>query len=150
MAFSKRRAKPSALEVGDATATNIETVDEMRAEEKVDGANEMRTEATTDELRVEETGIRFGLMLSYSRNVSLSFIRRMSSGRKISVRWMFCDGVGLDLRCATWKLVLGMKSRTLRFQMILRRIILACASVVRMTWMRRLSSRKVLKVMFAS
>ena len=58
--------------------------------------------------------------------------------------------VGLDLRSATWKLVLGMKSRTLRFQMILRRIILACASVVRMTWMRRLSSRKALKVMLAS
>ena len=58
--------------------------------------------------------------------------------------------VGLDLRSATWKLVLGMKSRTLRFQKILRRIILACASVVRMTWMRRLSSRKALKVMLAS
>ena len=55
MAFSKRRAKPSALEVGDATATNIETADEMRAEEKADGANEMRTEETTDDLWTEET-----------------------------------------------------------------------------------------------
>ena len=46
-AFSKQRAKPS--------ATNIETADEMRTEEKADGANEMRTEETTDDLWTEET-----------------------------------------------------------------------------------------------
>ena len=81
MAYSKQRAKPSATHVAtkadeidlkarqphetaveihltataDETATNIETADEMRTEEKADGANEMRTEETTDDLWTEET-----------------------------------------------------------------------------------------------
>ena len=81
MAYSKQRAKPSATHVAtkadeidlkarqphetaveihltataDETATNIETADEMRTEEKADGANEMRTEETTDDMRTEET-----------------------------------------------------------------------------------------------
>ncbi len=80
-AYSKQRAKPSATHVAtkateidlkarqphetaveihltataDETAANIETADEMRTEEKSDGASEMRTEETTDDMRTEET-----------------------------------------------------------------------------------------------
>ena len=55
MAFSKRRAKLSASHVADETATNIETADDMRPEEKAHGANAMRREETTDDWRIEET-----------------------------------------------------------------------------------------------
>ena len=47
MAFTKRRQKPPASDVVDATVTNIEMADEMRPEEKGDGADEMLTEETS-------------------------------------------------------------------------------------------------------